>query len=123
MISADMAHAVHPNYADRHDARHKPMLGRGPVLKSNHNQRYATSIASATHVHLLARRAQVPLQDFTARNDLGCGSTIGPATAARLGISVVDLGNPMLSMHSARECAASIDHPAYIKLMHAHFVG
>lgn len=123
MISADMAHGVHPNYPDRHDPRHRPVLGRGPVLKTNHNQRYATSVSSATHIHLLARRAEIPLQDFVARNDLGCGSTIGPLAAAQLGISVADVGTPMLSMHSARECAATVDHPAFIKLLHVHFVG
>ena len=117
MISADMAHAVHPNYADRHEPRHKPQLGLGPVLKSNVNQRYATSAATAAQMRVLAAKAGVPLQDFVARTDLGCGSTIGPVTAARLGIAVADLGTPMLSMHSARECAASADHPHYIKLL------
>ncbi len=120
MISADMAHAAHPNYADRHEPRHKPLLGHGPVLKCNHNQRYATSGASAAALRTLARRAEVPLQDFVARTDLGCGSTIGPIAAARLGMSVVDVGNPMLSMHSARECAATADHPLYIALLRAH---
>ena len=120
MISADMAHAAHPNYADRHEPRHKPLLGHGPVLKCNHNQRYATSGASAAALRSLARRAGVPLQDFVARTDLGCGSTIGPISAARLGMSVVDVGSPMLSMHSARECAATADHPLYIALLRAH---
>ena len=107
MLSADMAHAVHPNYADRHEPRHKPKLGGGPVLKANHNQRYATSAETAAAVHRLARAAGVTLQDFVARTDLGCGSTIGPAVAARLGIAVADLGAPMLSMHSSREqCGA-----------------
>lgn len=123
MISADMAHAAHPNYGDRHEPRHKPLLGRGPVLKANANQRYATSGASAAHAHALARRANVPLQDFVARTDLGCGSTIGPIAAANLGVSVVDIGSPMLSMHSARECAASADHAPFIRLMLEHFRG
>ena len=117
MISADMAHAVHPNYADRHEPRHKPQLGQGPVLKSNVNQRYATSATTAAQMRVLATKAGVPLQDFVARSDIGCGSTIGPVTAARLGIAVADVGTPMLSMHSARECAASADHPHYIKLL------
>jgi aspartyl aminopeptidase len=120
MVSADMAHAAHPNYADRHEPRHKPQLGKGPVLKSNANQRYATSGQSAAALHQLARRSSVTLQDFVARTDLGCGSTIGPISAARLGVSVVDVGNPMLSMHSARECAATADHPPYIKLLAEH---
>jgi len=119
MISADMAHAVHPNYPDRHEPRHKPRLGGGPVLKCNANQRYATSAAGAARIRTLARGCGVPLQDFVARTDLGCGSTIGPAIAAGLGISTVDLGNPMLSMHSARECAATADHAVYITLLTA----
>ena len=119
MISADMAHAVHPNYADRHEPRHKPQLGQGPVLKCNHNMRYATTGASAAMIRRLAASAMVPLQDFVARTDLGCGSTIGPITAARLGIAVADVGTPMLSMHSARECAATADHAPFIALMTA----
>lgn len=123
MISADMAHAVHPNYADRHEPRHKPQLGQGPVLKCNHNQRYATTGASAAAMRRLATRIGMPLQDFVARTDLGCGSTIGPITAASLGIAVADVGNPMLSMHSARECAATADHAPFIALMSAHLSG
>ncbi len=120
LISADMAHAVHPNYPDRHEPRHKPQLGQGPVLKSNSNVRYATTGASAAAMRALAAKAGVTLQDFVARTDLGCGSTIGPAVAARLGIAVADVGNPMLSMHSARECAASADHAPYIALLTEH---
>ena len=123
MISADMAHAVHPNYADRHEPRHKPQLGQGPVLKCNHNQRYATTGASAAAMRRLATHVGMPLQDFVARTDLGCGSTIGPITAASLGIAVADVGNPMLSMHSARECAATADHAPFIALMTAHLRG
>ena len=123
MISADMAHAAHPNYADRHEPRHKPRLGGGPVLKSNANQRYATSGATAAYIRGLARRHGIPLQDFVTRTDLGCGSTIGPACAARLGVAVADLGTPMLSMHSARECAAAEDHGHFISLLTAHFRG
>jgi aspartyl aminopeptidase len=120
MLSADMAHAAHPNYGDRHEPRHKPILGKGPVLKANANQRYATSGQSAAALHQIARRVSIPLQDFVARTDLGCGSTIGPIAAARLGVSVADVGSPMLSMHSARECAAAADHAPYIKLLAEH---
>ena len=120
MLSADMAHAVHPNYADRHEPRHKPKLGGGPVLKTNHNQRYATSAASAAQVQRLARSAGITLQDFVTRSDLGCGSTIGPAVAAGLGMAVADLGAPMLSMHSARECMAVADVAPYVQLLAAH---
>jgi len=123
MLSADMAHATHPNYPDKHEPRHKPALGGGPVLKSNANLRYATQGATAAHLRRLARAASVPLQDFVTRTDLGCGSTIGPITAARLGLAVVDLGAPMLSMHSARECAAAADHAAYASLLTAHLSG
>lgn len=119
MISADMAHAVHPNWPERHEPRHKPRLGGGPVLKSNANQRYATGAALAARLRALAERCAVPLQDYVARSDLGCGSTIGPAVAAGLGIEVADLGAPMLSMHSARECAAAADHGAAIALFTA----
>ena len=120
LLSADMAHAVHPNYSDRHEPRHKPRLGGGPVLKANHNQRYATTAETAAAVRRLAHSAGVPLQDFVTRSDLGCGSTIGPAAAARLGIAVADLGAPMLSMHSARECMATADVASYVKLLTAH---
>jgi aspartyl aminopeptidase len=120
LLSADMAHAVHPNYADRHEPRHKPRLGGGPVLKTNHNQRYATTAAGAAAVRTLAAGAGVTMQDFVARSDLGCGSTIGPAAAAHLGIQVVDLGAPMLSMHSARELMACADVAPYARLLTAH---
>jgi aspartyl aminopeptidase len=123
MLSADMAHAAHPGQSERHDAQHRPVLGGGPVLKTNANQRYATSPAMAARVRLLARAAGIPLQDFVARNDVGCGSTIGPAVAANLGISVADVGQAMLSMHSARECAAVADHAPYIALLAEHLRG
>jgi aspartyl aminopeptidase len=115
-----MAHGVHPNYPDRHEPRHKPVMGGGPVLKSNHNQRYGTSVATAARLRALARAADVPLQDFVTRTDIACGSTIGPITASRLGMAVVDLGDPMWSMHSARECAATADHPRYVALLRQH---
>ena len=120
MLSADMSHAVHPNYADRHEPRHKPLMGGGPVLKTNSNQRYGTSATTAARLRALARAAEVPLQDFVTRTDLGCGSTIGPITASRLGMPVVDLGAPMWSMHSARECAGTEDHPLYARLLAQH---
>lgn len=123
MASADMAHAAHPNYGDRHEPRHKPTLGGGPVLKSNVNQRYGTAGAGYARMVGLARKAGVPVQDFVTRTDLGCGSTIGPITAARLGMAVVDLGAPMLSMHSARECCAAADHARYVALLTAHLAG
>lgn len=119
-LSADMAHALHPNYPDRHEPRHRPSLGAGPVLKHNSNQRYATNGSTAARVRNLARQTNIPLQDFVTRTDLGCGSTIGPITASRLGIPVADLGSPMLSMHSARECCSVTDHAHYCSLLTAH---
>ena len=112
MLSVDNAHAVHPNFADRHDDAHGPVLNRGPVVKINRNQRYATSGEGSALMRLLAERAGVPLQHFVVRTDLGCGSTIGPITAAETGIPTVDLGVPTLGMHSIRELAgcADVDH-------------
>ena len=123
MASADMAHAANPNYADRHEPRHKPLLGAGPVLKSNVNQRYGTAGPGYARLIGLARTADLPIQDFVTRTDLGCGSTIGPITATRLGLAVVDLGGPMLSMHSARECCAADDHARYVALLTSHLAG
>lgn len=108
-VSADMAHAVHPNHADKHEPRHMPRPGRGPVIKSNVQQRYATDGLTAARFRQLCREADVPFQDFVTRTDLACGSTIGPITAAALGVSVVDVGAPMLAMHSARELMAVDD--------------
>ena len=99
-LSADMAHATHPNYADRHDPEHRIALNGGPVLKSNANVRYATDAPGGALVALAAERAKVPLQRFAMRSDLPCGSTIGPLTAAQLGITTVDVGMPQLAMHS-----------------------
>jgi aspartyl aminopeptidase len=122
-ISADMAHAVHPNYADRHDPKHQPVLGGGPVVKINVNQSYATDGESWASFERWAREADVTTQRFVVRSDLGCGSTIGPITAAELGIRTVDVGNPMLSMHSCREVAAAADVPKMIDVMKRFFAG
>ncbi len=108
-VSADMAHAVHPNYAGRHEPRHKPQLNGGPVIKTNTQQRYATTAATAAMFANLCRDEDVPVQHYAHRTDLPCGSTIGPITSTLLGIPTVDVGNPMLSMHSAREMAGSRD--------------
>jgi aspartyl aminopeptidase len=108
-ISADMAHAVHPNHADKHENKHMPRIGKGPVVKTNVQQRYATDGETGARFRALCRAADVPMQDFVTRTDLACGSTIGPITAARLGIATVDVGNPMLSMHSTREMCGAAD--------------
>jgi len=122
LISADMAHAVHPNYADLHEPEHQPVLGGGPVIKINVNQSYATDGESWAALERWARQADVTTQRFVVRSDLGCGSTIGPITAAELGIRTVDAGNPMLSMHSCREVAATSDVPKMIDVMKHFFL-
>jgi len=115
-ISADMAHAIHPNYAELHDSRHGPVINQGPVIKVNNNQRYATDGVSSARFEALAERAGVPVQKFVIRSDMQCGSTIGPITAKGLGIKTVDVGNPMLSMHSIREMAGTRDHDSMIRV-------
>jgi aspartyl aminopeptidase len=118
-VSADMAHAVHPNYADRHEPSHTPFLGGGPVVKHNARQSYATDATTAAWFLSKAADAGVPTQHFVSRADLPCGSTIGPLSATRLGIATVDVGNPMLAMHSCRELASEADIPLMIKAMTA----
>src|SRR5690606_20477187 len=105
-----MAHAVHPNFADKHEPQHLPRLNGGPVIKVNAQQRYATDAEGAALFEALCRDADVPVQKFVTRTDLACGSTIGPISAARLGVRTEDVGNPMLSMHSNRERAGA-EHP------------
>ena len=121
-ISADMAHAIHPNYSDRHDSQHMPIINGGPVIKSNAGQRYATDAVSSVWFESLCKKAGVPVQKFVVRSDLGCGSTIGPITAANLGIRTVDVGNPMLSMHSIREMAGVNDHELLIRAFKEFFL-
>ncbi len=121
-VSADMAHAVHPNYESRHESRHKPVLNGGPVIKVNAQQRYATSGATAALFRDLCKRANVPVQHYANRTDLPCGSTIGPIASTLLGIRTVDVGNPMLSMHSIRELAGARD-PAMMTRVLASFYG
>jgi aspartyl aminopeptidase len=122
LVSADMAHAVHPNYADRHEPEHRPRLGGGPVIKVNANQSYASDAGSAGWFTARARDVGVTPQHFVVRADLPCGSTIGPLTATRLGVQTVDVGNPLLSMHSCREHAHAADVPAMIAVLRAHLV-
>lgn len=109
MISADNAHAIHPNYSDRHDQNHAPVLNQGPVIKVNSEQRYATTSVSAAKFKQLCAQNNVPVQSFVTRSDLGCGSTIGPITASEIGIETIDIGAPQLAMHSIRELAGTID--------------
>ena len=116
-ISADMAHAVHASYPEKHDQNHRPLLNHGPVIKHNSNQRYATDFKTTAWLKQIAQAHNIPLQDFHARDDLGCGSTIGPSIASSLGISCIDIGTPILSMHSIREMGGSADHDLYISLL------
>lgn len=108
-VSADNAHSVHPNYPERHEPAHRPLVNHGPALKLNHNQRYASSPTSAAMLQRVFTAADVPWQTFVSRNNMPCGSTIGPITATRLGIDTVDVGVPQLSMHSARELCGTKD--------------
>jgi aspartyl aminopeptidase len=108
-LSADNAHAVHPNYPERHEPGHRPIVNQGPALKVNSNQRYATGAATAAAFQRACEAAGVPWQVFVSRNNMPCGSTIGPITATRLGIETVDVGVPQLSMHSARELCGTED--------------
>lgn len=112
-VSADNAHAVHPNYVERHEPNHRPIVNAGPALKINANQRYATSAPTAALFRAACERAGVPSQVFVSANNMPCGSTIGPITATRLGIDTVDVGVPQLSMHSARELCG-VDDPGHL---------
>jgi aspartyl aminopeptidase len=104
-----MAHGTHPNFPERHEPNHTIALGGGPVIKTNVNQRYATDARSAAVFVAACERAGTPVQWYAHRADIPCGSTIGPITATALGVSVVDVGAPMLAMHSARELMALAD--------------
>jgi aspartyl aminopeptidase len=109
LVSADMAHGIHPNYPDQHEPQHAPRVNRGLVIKSNANQSYATDGATAAAFELSCEAAGFTPQRFVVRSDLPCGSTIGPITAAELGVPTVDVGSPMLSMHSCREMCGTLD--------------
>jgi aspartyl aminopeptidase len=117
LLSVDMAHAVHPNWPERHDRLHRPVLGAGPILKVNANQSYATDAVTAGAFAALCRECGVGLQHFVSRSDYVCGSTIGPITSALTGIRTADVGSPMLAMHSCRELAASADVEPMIRVL------
>ncbi len=121
-VSSDMAHAVHPNYPERHEPAHRPLPNAGPVIKVNANQRYATD--ALTHAMFLraCETAGVPSQVFVSKNSMPCGSTIGPITATRLGIPTVDVGCAQLSMHSARELCGAADPAMMAAALGAFFV-
>jgi aspartyl aminopeptidase len=120
-ISADMAHAFHPNHAGVYEPCHHVRVNQGPVIKSNANQRYSTNADTAARFIQLCERAGVPYQQYAHRTDLGCGSTIGPIIASRLGVASVDVGNAMWAMHSVRESAGVADHLSMTTVLTHHF--
>lgn len=122
MISADNAHGIHPNYADRHDENHGPLLNKGPVIKINSNQRYATNSETSSLFRDIAQEEFVPVQAFVVRSDLGCGSTIGPITASEVGVRTVDIGVPQFAMHSIREIAGSEDAHYLFRILKRFYV-
>lgn len=117
MISADNAHAIHPNFADKHDANHGPQINAGPVIKLNANQRYATNSETSALFRDLAQKSEVPVQAFVVRSDMACGSTIGPITASEIGVKTLDIGVPQFGMHSIRETAGSQDALSLTKVL------
>ena len=123
VISADAAHAVHPNYPQKHDPTHRPLMNRGPVLKINANQRYASNAVTEALWHRACAAAEVPVQTFVGHNAVPCGSTIGPISSTRLGIPTVDVGVPLLSMHSARELVGLQDQAWFEAALTAYYKG
>ena len=117
LVSADAAHALHPTQPERHEPAHTPALGGGPVVKANADQAYATDARSGGWFSERCAEVGVPVQHFVSRNDLPCGSTIGPLTATRLGISTVDVGAPLLGMHSCRELVSALDVPMMLRAL------
>ena len=110
LISADMAHALHPNYTDKYDSDYAPLINGGPVIKINGNYRYTTTAESGNYFIQLCEKVNVPYQKFMVRSDMPCGSTIGPMSSAKMGIKAVDVGNPIWAMHSIRETGGIKDH-------------
>ncbi|MDQ6988248.1 MAG: M18 family aminopeptidase [Mariprofundaceae bacterium] len=121
MISVDNAHAIHPNFADKHDANHGPIINEGPVIKTNANQRYASNSESSAIFKHMCSEVDVPVQTFVVRSDMGCGSTIGPITANELGVRTVDVGVPTFAMHSIRELAGNLDAFYLYRVLHHYF--
>ena len=120
-LSADMAHALHPNYSEKHHPQHSPTMHGGVVLKMNANQRYATDFVGCSVIRALATRHSIPLQEYIVKNDSPCGSTIGTMLAANTGIRVVDIGAPQFAMHSCRELMGADDAYYYYSLMKAFY--
>ena len=122
LVSADNAHGVHPNYADKHDNNHGPLLNHGPVIKVNANQRYATNSETSAIFRRLCQQAEVPVQSFVVRNDMACGSTIGPLTASEVGVKTIDVGVPTFAMHSIREMAGTTDAYALYEVLRQFYL-
>jgi len=121
MISADNAHGVHPNFESKHDANHGPLLNKGPVIKVNANQRYASNSRTTSLFKLLCKENDVAYQSFVTRTDMGCGSTIGPITASKIGVKTIDIGLPTFAMHSIRELAGDKDAYALFRVLKSYF--
>ncbi len=117
LISADNAHAIHPNYPEVHEPAHQPLMNNGPVIKINSNQRYASNSETEALFKTVCDASDIPYQMMVVRSDMGCGSTIGPITATRLGVRTVDVGAPQLGMHSIRELAGTKDVAYLIKAL------
>lgn len=122
MISADNAHGMHPNYKEKYDDKHGPVLNQGPVIKVNANQRYATNSETAAIFRHLCIRADVPVQNFVMRNDMLCGSTIGPISATEIGAKTIDVGIPQFGMHSIREMAGRYDSFSLYKVLREFYL-
>jgi len=123
MVSSDNAHAVHPNYSDKHDNNHGPVINGGPVIKVNANQRYASNSETQAMFRHLCEQEGVPVQTFVTRSDMACGSTIGPITAAAIGVKTVDVGIPQLAMHSIRELCGTRDPEYMYRVLKRFFAG
>lgn len=122
ILSVDQAHAIHPNYARKHEKAHAPKMNDGMVIKRNSNQRYATTAITGLIIREIARKAGLaPVQEFVVRNDCGCGSTIGPVISSLTGIKAIDMGCPQLSMHSIRESMGTCDVTNGLELFKAFF--
>jgi aspartyl aminopeptidase len=117
MVSCDMAHAYHPNFADKHDPAYTPLMNQGPVIKLNANFRYATTADSSARFEAVCAQSGTPVQKIINRSDMPCGSTVGPMTSAALSIPAVDIGNPMWAMHSIRETMGVYDHEYLINAL------
>lgn len=121
LVSSDGSHALHPNYSDMHDKHHQPMLNKGPVIKVHASRKFATVAETKAYFANCADKAKAPYQTFSGRSDLASGSTIGPISGTRLGIPAVDVGVPMLGMHSVRETGGVMDQAYMIDILKIHF--